>query len=81
VVKVAVGRYHSLAMTEGGKVFSWGRSSNGETGHANGLPRSVPTRIPSLINIFVSDISAREDYSLVLSRTGEVYAFGANNVC
>jgi alpha-tubulin suppressor-like RCC1 family protein len=43
VMKVASGHYHSLAVTEDGEVWAWGRNSEGQLG-----PRDKNSRFESL---------------------------------
>ena len=42
VVTVSASAMHSLAVTESGAVWSWGRGAHGRLGHANGEKQSLP---------------------------------------
>lgn len=44
VVEVAVGTVHTLAITEDGKVYGWGRNGQGQLGE--NLPAVVPEPVP-----------------------------------
>lgn len=35
VVRVGAGHYHSLAVTAGGEVWTWGRNADGQLGHVS----------------------------------------------
>ncbi|XP_052190726.1 ultraviolet-B receptor UVR8 isoform X2 [Diospyros lotus] len=48
VVQISCGWRHTLAVTERGNVFSWGRGTNGQLGHGESIDRNVPTIIESL---------------------------------
>jgi len=45
MVKVACGGAHTLALSQQGAVYSWGRGSNGRLGHGDETSRLVPTLI------------------------------------
>lgn len=64
-----------LLLTSDGQVFSFGNNSSGEAGHTV----SEPTRITAggLDTVFVYDIAAEEDASLLATNKG-IYVFGAN---
>jgi len=63
VVKISAGSYHSLALTNTGKVIAWGRDTQNQS--------SVPLGLP-----IVSDIAAGTWGSLALSQ-GKVFYWGA----
>lgn len=55
VVAVAAGQQHSLALTAGGEVFSWGNAANGRLGHGSFKRRLFGSSIefvPRLIRAF-----------------------------
>jgi len=45
IVSVATGRYHCLALSAEGEVYSWGNGSDGTLGHADGRARAGPRTI------------------------------------
>jgi alpha-tubulin suppressor-like RCC1 family protein len=75
---VAAGSFHSMAVGEGGTVYTWGANEQGQLGlgdHGGGTDRSVPTEVPG--NTAVA-VFAGESHSFALSRDGRVAACGAN---
>ncbi|KAH6791329.1 Regulator of chromosome condensation family protein [Perilla frutescens var. frutescens] len=48
VVNISCGWRHTLAVTDRQNVFSWGRGTNGQLGHADTLDRNVPKIIEAL---------------------------------
>ncbi|KAJ7294853.1 hypothetical protein O6H91_Y228200 [Diphasiastrum complanatum] len=48
VMQVSCGWRHTVAITDGYNVFSWGRGTSGQLGHGDILDRSIPKRIESL---------------------------------
>lgn len=81
VVQVAVGKHHSLFLTDEGIVYSWG--TNNEFGQ---LGRACPTEAkmmePSPVNSLQSDIIVQiacgMNHCLALSQRGVLYAWGSN---
>ncbi|KAM3875257.1 uncharacterized protein ACN63O_000311 [Diretmus argenteus] len=79
VVQVACGNSHSLILTKGGDVFSWGLNSHGQLGLGKEVPRQpTPALVQSLIGVAVTQISAGGDHTLFLTLPGLVYCCGAN---
>lgn len=42
VAKIAAGRYHTVALTEEGDIYTWGRGAYGTLGNGKKSPSSVP---------------------------------------
>jgi alpha-tubulin suppressor-like RCC1 family protein len=78
VIQISCGGYHSMALTESGRVFSWGRNISGQLG----LYYSVNTNKPLIVSlsnkISIKKISCGSAHSLLLSCDGDVYWFGDN---
>lgn len=67
---------HTLALSEEGKVFSWGSSSEGQLGHGMCEPSHIPRLILSLEGIKIVQVECGWSHSLCLSADGRVFAFG-----
>lgn len=92
VVKVACGAQHSAAVTTYGDLFTWGRGIEGQLGHASPhLPPELndaitgvqlrPKPVPAFLATKkrsrpVSGVSCGHNFTVVVSRAGEVWAFG-----
>lgn len=84
VVAVAAGMEHSLALTAGGEVFSWGASAHGRLGH--GAPTSLrlfgsgvefrPRLIRAFEALRISQISAGQMHSAAVSAQGDAFMWG-----
>lgn len=48
IIDVAVGSVHSLAVTEDGEVYSWGRNEQGQLGDTSNIARAEPALIAAL---------------------------------
>ncbi len=73
---ISCGSSHSLALTESGRVYSWGWNGFGQLGLGSQIDANSPK--PIKINTKIDKISSGFDYSLLLSRDKDIYSFGAN---
>lgn len=77
VIAVASGGFHTLAVTQNGMVFAWGRNDYGQLGQgSDARPVEVPQKIAELRNI--AKISCGEHHSMALTRDGNLYVWGLN---
>jgi alpha-tubulin suppressor-like RCC1 family protein len=90
IVKVACGKNHSLALEDwenssrgGNRLFSWGNSGNGRTGHNNQDDILYPCEINALsdpdnknITKHIRDIACGSTFSVGISRTRNLFHFG-----
>ena len=79
---VAAGREHGLALTESGKVYSWGNNTNGQLGRTtSGTTNRTPGQIPaaSFNNKKITGIAAGSYHSLAIDEDGKVYGWGLQN--
>jgi hypothetical protein len=73
---ISCGKWHSLALTESGLVFSWGDNDWGQLGID--VRHSSEPIIIELNDLKIQKISCGEHHSLLLSCDGHIYAFGGN---
>lgn len=78
IKKVAVhsGGKHALALTQDGKVFSWGEGEGGKLGHGNGNSLDKPRLIEALKSKRIRDIACGSGHSAAISSNGELYTWG-----
>lgn len=70
---------HVLALTDEGRVFSWGDGKYGKLGHGNEKSLKVPKILNgTLCGILIKQISTGQDHSAALSSDGTVYIWGSN---
>jgi alpha-tubulin suppressor-like RCC1 family protein len=81
IIGVAAGGFHSMAITEGGGLWTWGDNSHGQLGQGGEMVGTTRSPSPQKINIPepVTQASGGRDHSLVLTKYGNVYVFGHNN--
>lgn len=76
VAQVACGRYHTIARTTTGLVFTWGGGKNGRLGHGDEKIRAQPTCVERLLNERANLITAGYHNNLVLTSRGQVWSWG-----
>ncbi|HEX7167567.1 MAG TPA: RHS repeat-associated core domain-containing protein, partial [Acidimicrobiales bacterium] len=77
VISVAAGADHTLALTENGTVWAWGRNDDGQLGNGSSADSPVPVQVSGLTDVVA--ISAGSYHSLAVRSNGELYAWGQNS--
>jgi hypothetical protein len=81
VVMISCGYWHSMALTESGRVFSWGFNQCKQLGHNNNkIIINKPTIVSLNNEISIKKISCGQSHSLLLSSDGYIYWFGSNGI-
>jgi alpha-tubulin suppressor-like RCC1 family protein len=79
VTAVAASSAFSLALTSAGSVLAWGDNSYGELGDGRTASSSTPVPVDLPAGTHVTAIAAGSGFSLALTSTGGVLAWGYNN--
>lgn len=81
---IGSGEFHSFAINNKGKVYSWGLNQYGQCGIdmniEDGAVVTRPTEIKALSDKDIVFITGGEHNSLAISSKGEVYSFGRNDM-
>ncbi|XP_030586971.1 probable E3 ubiquitin-protein ligase HERC4 isoform X2 [Archocentrus centrarchus] len=80
VSQIACGSQHSVALTKGGQLYTWGQDCRGQLGL--GTRKSgcrSPQHVRSLSTIPVIQVAAGGDQSFALSVSGGVFSWGRND--
>lgn len=81
VIQVCASKYHSVAATSDGNVYSWGHGRGGRLGHGDEASQPEPMRIPKFgpnTRIHISCIANGENHTIAVSSDGAVYSWGAD---
>ena len=73
---VAAGRRHSLALSQGGHVYSWGCGRLGALGHNDARDVRAPTQVASLADVAVTRLVAGDCWSACMTSGGDVWWWG-----
>lgn len=82
IIQVGTLGYHSLALTNTGRVFSWGDNENGEVGNGGAAVVVTPTDITANFDLDdgdqITQLVVGWKQSFVLTKLGKIYAWGSN---
>uniref|UniRef100_A0A7S0VEC2 RCC1-like domain-containing protein n=1 Tax=Hemiselmis tepida TaxID=464990 RepID=A0A7S0VEC2_9CRYP len=80
IVDVALGAFHTVALSLKGNVYAWGYNANGQVGSWDTVSQAYPVRMrrsePG--KLFVSSIAAGSYHTVIVSDRGDVFTFGSN---
>ena len=76
VVAVSAGEYHSLALTAGGAVWSWGDGAFGQLGHGDEAMQLLPKKVEAFADQRVVAVSAGMLHSTAIIDDGAVFTWG-----
>jgi alpha-tubulin suppressor-like RCC1 family protein len=78
VISIAAGSHHSVALLEGGVVYTWGaRECLGVKFPGSGEDKSAPIGVQALAKAgMMKTVSAGEAFTIALSQGGDVYVWG-----
>ncbi|EQC40927.1 hypothetical protein SDRG_01992 [Saprolegnia diclina VS20] len=79
VVHVACGYYHTMALTQAGKLYAFGRNDFGQLGLGHKQNMYRPTLVATLSEFTIVDVACGCYHTLALRDNGVVYPFGRNN--
>ncbi|CAG2163500.1 unnamed protein product [Oppiella nova] len=80
VVDIVCGANHTLALTGGGHVYSWGYNESGEVGNGTVNNQSVPYRVSGVLaNQHVTGIACGNNFSVAITETGQLFNWGNNS--
>ncbi|XP_047453396.1 probable E3 ubiquitin-protein ligase HERC3 [Mugil cephalus] len=80
ISQVACGSQHSVALTKGGQVFTWGQDSKGQLGLGKRKAGAgSPQQLRALSAIPVVHVAAGGEQSFALSVSGGVFGWGGNH--
>jgi alpha-tubulin suppressor-like RCC1 family protein len=84
VIQAAAGREFSLVVTSSGQLYAFGENDSGQLGSTTNNGTSNPNPAPTLVSLppgagTVTQAAAGFDHSLVVTSSGQLYAFGDNS--
>jgi alpha-tubulin suppressor-like RCC1 family protein len=75
---IICGSYHSLALSQSGKVYAWGSNRFGQIGCGDNYNKLVPTKVVGLNEEKIKMISCGCNHSMALTKSGCAYIWGDN---
>nr|XP_056711168.1 E3 ISG15--protein ligase HERC5-like [Euleptes europaea] len=79
IIQIACGDHHSMALSKGGELFSWGQNEHGQLGLGREISAArEPQLVQALEGIPLAKIAAGGSHSMAVSLSGSVYSWGKN---
>jgi alpha-tubulin suppressor-like RCC1 family protein len=81
VVAVAAGANHSLAITSDGRLWAWGRNSNGQLGDNTTANKNTPIQVsvPGVPAVAITAVAGGANHTLAVRGDGVLWAWGSNS--
>lgn len=76
VVSVSSTDYNSIALTDKGELYSWGKNFNGQLGTGDEKNYKIPVKISLPNDIKATFVLAGEENSIAIGEDGNLYAWG-----
>ena len=79
IVRIQGGYAHSLALGENGKVYAWGKGTEGALGDGGTTSQTTPLEVGgALQNLFIKRIGAGRAFSAAVTSDGQFFTWGDN---
>lgn len=78
IVSIAAGQGGSVAVTAGGKLYTWGSGSFGALGHGDSKDQWAPKQVESVKDLTFVRAAMGANHALALTTDGQVYSWGHN---
>ena len=78
IVQVSANKYHSVAITSEGHLYSWGHGRGGRLGHGNEVTQPEPLMLRSLLKHRMKQIATGENHTIVVTYDGVVFIWGSD---
>lgn len=76
ITQVTCGSYHTAAVSNNGKLYTWGGGMYGKLGHGNENGCSTPKRVEALSDFNITQIACGSRHTAVVTSTGKLYTWG-----
>mmetsp|Transcript_21239 Transcript_21239/g.27128 ORF Transcript_21239/g.27128 Transcript_21239/m.27128 type:complete len:558 (+) Transcript_21239:73-1746(+) len=76
ITQIACGGFHTAAITEDGKLYTWGGGEHGQLGHGNKENCHRPTLVQSLLSQKLTQVTCGWSHTVALTNDGNVYTWG-----
>lgn len=76
-ISVAAGFYHTVALKNNGRVWTWGSNENGQLGTGDFEDSIIALQVPGLTD--VNAVAAGDYFSVALKEDGTVWSWGRND--
>jgi len=76
ICQIAVGKEHAMALSEGGRLFAWGRNDFGQLGTGDEENRALPVYTELPYETYISQIACGGNYTMAMEKRGILWSWG-----
>eukprot|EP00928_Gymnodinium_smaydae_P018505 TRINITY_DN1703_c0_g1_i1.p1 TRINITY_DN1703_c0_g1~~TRINITY_DN1703_c0_g1_i1.p1 ORF type:complete len:554 (+),score=128.07 TRINITY_DN1703_c0_g1_i1:80-1741(+) len=76
ICQISCGKEHAIALSEGGRVFAWGKNDFGQLGTGDEESRALPVYTELPYETYIASVAAGSDYTLGVTKRGELWSWG-----
>lgn len=76
ICQVCVGKEHAMALTEGGRIFCWGKNDFGQLGTGDEENRALPVLTELPYETYIGQIACGGNFTLAMTKRGELWSWG-----
>jgi len=76
ICQIAVGKEHAMALSEGGRVFAWGRNDFGQLGTGDEENRALPVYTELPYETYISQVACGGNYTMAMEKRGTLWSWG-----
>jgi len=84
IIQVALGFYHSSALTSEGRMFTWGDNTYGQIGNSTTTQADIPTDITSFFTLnpgeMIIKIALGFNHTAAITSEGRLFIWGSNEI-
>jgi alpha-tubulin suppressor-like RCC1 family protein len=78
IVAIQMGEYHGCAISSEGRIFTWGKNSDGQCGHGHKNNVTQPVQIETFeaMNVAVKQVDCGDGHTAAITDNGDLYVWG-----
>jgi len=76
ICQISVGKEHAMALTEGGRLFTWGKNDFGQLGTGDEENRALPVYTELPYETYISQVQCGGNFTTALTKRGELWTWG-----
>jgi len=76
IAQVSCGKEHAMSLTEGGRIFAWGKNDFGQLGTGDEENRALPVYTELPYETYISQVACGGNYTISMTKRGEVWSWG-----
>jgi len=76
ICMISVGKEHAMALSEGGRVFAWGKNDFGQLGTGDEENRALPVYTELPYETYISQIACGGNYTMAMEKRGNLWSWG-----